>query len=429
VASTNGTVYQQSPAFTTDGRFVFATDGGLRTYSTGDFVEVDVTPASLGYTAQDCASPPASQTITVSNNGAGTMGWTATTDGASWLTLDTASGTLNGPGSDTISVSVDASGLGTGTHTANVTISSAEAGTKVVQVSVDMYGPPTLDVTQDGAPYDFLVNGNNTPSSKPITVNVTGDQTGLIGWSASLGQTWMSLSPTSGPSETNTIGSVGINSGALGALTSGSYTGDITFGIGCASVANATVPVSLVYYEGGTMEVTSNIAASSFTITGGPGYSGSGTSAVFYDVSPGAYTITFDSVQGYLTPASYSLSLTGQETISFNGSYADIRENNNIIVTMGEARKWSIDDEGNVFDESGTPLDSFMISKSKNPSRGGKGNFAGGTVAASGDIDGDGIDDIVTVNSKGTVQAFTGAGAPIQGIKFAAFGGAGDVAD
>ena len=428
VASTNGTVYQQSPAFTTDGRFVFATDSGLRTYSTGDFVEMDVTPASLGYTAQDCASSPASQTITVSNNGAGTMGWTATTDGASWLTLDTASGTLNGPGSDTISVSVDASGLGAGPHTANVTISSAEAGAKVVQVSVDMYGPPSLAVTQYGAPYDFLVNGNYTPSSKPITVNVTGDQTGLIGWSASLGQTWMSLSPTSGPSGTDTIGSVGINSGALGALSSGNFTGDIILSTGCASMADVTVPVSLEYYEGGTIEVTSDIADASFTITGPQVFSGSGTSATFYDVSPGGYTITFDSVQGYLTPAFYSLVLAGDETITFNGSYTDIREKNNIIVTMGEARKWSIDDEGKVFDEFGTALESFMISKSKNPSRGGKGNFAGGTVAASGDIDGDGFDDIVTVNSKGTVKAFTGAGAPIQGIQFFAFGGGGDVA-
>ena len=418
VAATSGTAFQLSPAFTTDGRFIYSAIGGLRTYSTEEFVEMDIAPASLDYAAQDCAPSPAGQAVTVSNNGQGTMNWSAATD-PTWLMVNTTSGSIAGIGNVVIAVNVNTSSLGEGTHTANVTITS-EGGTVEVPVTVDVYGPPTLEVTQDGAPYDFLVNGNNTPSSKPLTVKLTGDMTGLMEWSATLGEAWMSMSPTSGPSGTDAIGSINISSGALSGLSSGNYAGNINIGIDnigidCDSVADVTVPVGLEYYEGGTIEVTANVAEAGFTVTGPQSFSGTGDSAAFYDVAAGDYTITFDQVQGYLTPASYSLTLSGQESIAFNGDYTDIREDNNIIVTMGGAKtrkKVSISDVGKVFDGDGTALESFTISKKS------KGGVSGGSIAASGDIDGDGIDDIVVAGPDGLVQAYTGAGVPIPGIKF-----------
>ncbi len=413
VATTNGTVFQLSPAFTTDGKFIYSSVSGLHTYSTGNFVEVGIAPASLDYIAQDCAPSPAGQTVTVSNNGQGSLDWTASTD-AAWLTVDTSSGSIAGVGSEGITVSVDESSLGVGANTANVTVSSG-GGTVVVPVAVDKFGPPALEVTQGGAPYDFFVNGNNIPSSKPVTVNISGDQTGLMGWGASVGEGWMSMVPTSGPSGTDSIGFISISAAALSGLSSGNYSGNINISAGCALIADVTVPVGLEYYEGGTIEVTANVAEAGFAVTGPQSFSGSGNAAMFYDVAAGVYTITFDPVQGYLVPASYSLTLSGQGAIAFNGDYTDIRQDNNIIVTMGGAKtskKMSISDVGKVFDGDGKSLESFTISKKS------KGGVSGGSVAASGDIDGDGVDEIVVAGPDGLIQAFTGAGVSIPGIRF-----------
>jgi hypothetical protein len=421
VASTNGTVYQISPAFTTDGKFVFSSVGGLRTYSTEQYVEMDVSPSSLTFTAQDCAPDPDSQSLTVSNIGQGTMNWTASSD-QSWLTIDSSFGTVSGIGSSVINVSVDKTSLGAGTHTGILTITS-EAGTAQVVVTLDIFAAPSLDVTQDGAPYDFLVNGDNIQASKTVTININNDQTDLVTWSASLSETWMSLAPTSGPSGTNTIGAIGINSGALSGLTSGNYAGNITISAGCVSITDVVIPVNLTYYGGGTIDVTTNVAGAAYTITGPQIFNGSGTASTFFDAAAGTYTITYDPVVGYLVPDQANLTLSGQDTIAFNGVYTDIRKDNNIIVTMGGATKWNVNDEGKVFDDDGTPLDSFMIKKVKNPSRGGKEITAGGTITASGDIDGDGIDDIVVADKDGVIKVYSGSGALLPGSKFMAFKG------
>ncbi len=415
VATTNGTVYQHTPDFTTDGRFIYASVGGVRTYSTEDYVGMTTSPSTMDYASQTCAASPSGQPLTVSNNGPGTMNWTASTD-AAWLSVGSSSGTIVGTGSEDILVSVDESGLDVDTYTGNVTVSS-EGGTAVIQVTLGVYGPPSLVVTQNGAPYDFLVNGNNSPASKPLTVNIDGDQTGLIGWSASADEAWISVAPASGPSGTDTIGSVSIDSAALSGVSSGNYAGNITVSAGCAFIADVTVPVGLEYYEGGTIEVVTNVATSNYSISGPTGYSGSGLLSTIYDVSPGEYTITFDPVQGYLTPATYSLTLSGQDTITFTGNYTDLREANNIIVTMGGAAKWSISDTGKVFDGDGTALDSFIIEKKS------RGETLGGTVAASGDIDGDGVDDIVIADANGVIRAFRGDGTAIPGIRHWGFKG------
>ncbi len=419
VASTNGTVFQHTPDFTTDGRFVFASVGGLFTYSTEDYVGMSTSPSTLDYTAQTCSASPSGQALTVSNSGPGTMNWTASTD-ATWLSVGSSSGSIVGAGSEDISVIVDESGLDMDTYTGSVTVSS-EGGTAVIEVTLGVYGPPSLVVTRNGAPYDFLVNGNYYPPSKPLIVNIDGDQTGLIGWNVSADEAWISVAPASGPSGTDTIGSVSINSAALSGVSTGNYAGNITVSAGCASVSDVTVPVGLEYYEGGTIKVVTNVEVSNYSITGPKVFSGSGILSSIYDVSPGTYTITFDPVQGYITPASYSMTLSGQDTITFTGNYTDLREANNIIVTMGGATKWSINDTGRVFDGDGTALETFIIKKKS------KGKLLGGTVAASGDIDGDGVDDIVIADDRGVIRAFTGDGTAMPGIRLYGFKGVSNI--
>jgi Tol biopolymer transport system component/pimeloyl-ACP methyl ester carboxylesterase len=71
----------------------------------------------------------------------------------------------------------------------------------------------------------------------------------------------------------------------------------------------------------GTITVSTNNAAATFTITGPQTFSGSGISATFRNVSAGKYTATFGLLPGYATPAAQTLSLNADDTITFNGAY------------------------------------------------------------------------------------------------------------
>jgi hypothetical protein len=71
----------------------------------------------------------------------------------------------------------------------------------------------------------------------------------------------------------------------------------------------------------GTIMVSTNLTAASFTITGPTAFSGSGTSATFSNAPPGQYLITFGAVTGYTTPAQQTQTLTVGGTINFIGTY------------------------------------------------------------------------------------------------------------
>jgi len=444
VANNGEADYPQSPAITTDGRFIVSTTNGIRSYSTDDFVEMGVTPNALAFAEQECTAVASGQVITVSNGGSGALDWTAVSD-STWLSVDTASGTISGVGAQSINVSIDSTGLGSGAHTGNITVSSG-GGTSVVQVAFTKYAPPVFTVTQGGAPYNFFLNGNNLPSSKQLTVSLSGVQAGSLGWSFSPSDAWISTAPSSGSSGADTLAAIGIDSSALAVMASGNYAGSVVVSASCASIADVTFPVTLEYYEGGTIEVTSNNPSATYTITGPVTYSGSGSTGVFYDAPAGLYTINFGGILGYASPVAYSIEMAGKEIISFTGDYADIREDNDIIVTRGGSSSAS-DSMANVFDGDGTGLASFIIGVTPAPNAGGSpaptpgggrpsnpggrpsnpGPPAGGPaapetfIAASGDLDGDGVDEIVVVAPDGAIEGYTGIGEAITGLSFIAF--------
>jgi len=74
-------------------------------------------------------------------------------------------------------------------------------------------------------------------------------------------------------------------------------------------------------YLGGIINVSTNLPAATFTITGPATYTGGGTSFSQGYASPGQYTIVFGAVAGYITPASQSLSLVDGGSITFTGTY------------------------------------------------------------------------------------------------------------
>lgn len=87
----------------------------------------------------------------------------------------------------------------------------------------------------------------------------------------------------------------------------------------------------------GTIIVTTNLAAATFTITGPATYTGGGTFWSRSNCPPGTYTINYGPVSGYPTPSSQALVLTAGGAISFAGSYGAITTTGTINVNTNLA--------------------------------------------------------------------------------------------
>ncbi|MFN0167416.1 MAG: fibronectin type III domain-containing protein [Bryobacteraceae bacterium] len=83
----------------------------------------------------------------------------------------------------------------------------------------------------------------------------------------------------------------------------------------------------------GTIQVTTNVAAASFTAKGPSTYTGSGPFFTKTNAPAGTYTITYGVVPGYTTPVSETKALTAGGIIAFTGSYAPLPGIGRIQVT------------------------------------------------------------------------------------------------
>jgi len=88
--------------------------------------------------------------------------------------------------------------------------------------------------------------------------------------------------------------------------------------------AGGTLNLSGTYTEqalGGTINVSTDNASATFTITGPQTLSGSGTTWSKTLATIGTYIITYGAIAGYTTPASEAKTLTEGSSITFTGSY------------------------------------------------------------------------------------------------------------
>ena len=107
-----------------------------------------VATAPINFQAVSGQNPPV-QNLAISNTGGGTLNWTAAVGaGASWLTVNPASGT----GNATIQVSAAAASLGLGTYAGTITIAANGAGNSpaAVQVSLTVTAAGTPAITTGG---------------------------------------------------------------------------------------------------------------------------------------------------------------------------------------------------------------------------------------------------------------------------------------
>ncbi|MCH8987454.1 MAG: PGF-pre-PGF domain-containing protein, partial [Chloroflexi bacterium] len=157
--------------------------------------KITVNPAlSVSYTSLNFGSTGTLQPLSVTNSGGGTLSWSVS-DNQSWLSVSPTSGTTTTE-TDSVTVSVNRSGLSAGTYSGTLTVSS-NGGTQTVTVTMQV---ATLDPVLgfSSASFDFGSTGTS------LSRSVTNSGGGTLSWSVSDNQSWLSVSPTSGTTTTET---------------------------------------------------------------------------------------------------------------------------------------------------------------------------------------------------------------------------------
>ncbi|MFL6274634.1 MAG: S8 family serine peptidase [Blastocatellia bacterium] len=123
---------------------------------------IGVSPSSMSFSATAGGANPASQSLSISNTGGGTLNWTGSAN-QTWLSVSPTSGTA--PSATTVSVNI--SGLAAGTYNGAITISATGATNTPVTV------PVTLTVSSGGGTQQLLLN--------------PGFESGNVNWTATAG--------------------------------------------------------------------------------------------------------------------------------------------------------------------------------------------------------------------------------------------------
>jgi len=153
---------------------------------------------------------------------------------------------------------------------------------------------------------------------------IAGD-TVTLEWTVGGGDTWPLQVERISDSAAVFIGTItGSTQKTLSGLESGSY----RWRVGACDGGNCSAwtpwwSFAILAQPKGTIQVTTNLTAASFSLSGPETYQGSGKSWSKTDASPGEYTITFDPVSGWDTPSSDTQTLTDGGSISFTGTYSD----------------------------------------------------------------------------------------------------------
>jgi len=128
-----------------------ATDDEGRTATASRTVTFNPPPSLVLSTDALSFTASGAQTLDVSNPGGQTLAWSAT-GGAAWLAVAPTSGSLTHDESETVTFTVDATGLSPGTYDATITFSAPGAGgsPRLVTVTLTIAPPPPAQPTGGG---------------------------------------------------------------------------------------------------------------------------------------------------------------------------------------------------------------------------------------------------------------------------------------
>jgi hypothetical protein len=190
---------------------------------------IGASPASLSFAATQGGANPAAQTVSISNTGGGTLGWSAS-DNAAWLTLSPASGTGNGA----VTLTATTGTLTAGSYSGAVTMSATGASPVTVPVTFTVTASPNISLNPSGLTY-AATQGAANPANQTVSLTNTG---GTLNWTVSDSASWLSVSPASGSSSSRLTAAVNTTG-----LAAGTYNGTVT--VSAAGSSSKTVAVSL----------------------------------------------------------------------------------------------------------------------------------------------------------------------------------------
>lgn len=155
---------------------------------------IGLSPTGMPFTLEEGGSPR-TQTLTVSNQGGGTLNWSASED-QGWLDISPTSGSLGQGQSTGISVTVSDVDLTNGEYQGLVTVSSSNAinSPQTAAVSLTYLQKPRIGLS--GTSLSFATEEEVDPAIQTVTITNTGG--GTLTWSGSDGAAWLSLAPSSG---------------------------------------------------------------------------------------------------------------------------------------------------------------------------------------------------------------------------------------
>jgi len=191
---------------------------------------------TMDFSAVQSSSLPSCQTFTIMNSGDGTLNW-AISESCSWLNVSPVSGNSN---NTTITVCIATTQLNPGTYYCTVIVSSSNADNspRTIAVSYTVTAPvPHIVLSRTTMSFSAVQN-SSIPGNQTFTITNSGG--GTLNWNVSDNASWLSLSPTSGNNNSQTI-TVWVNTTNLDPDT---YNGTITVASSNADNSPQTIAVS-----------------------------------------------------------------------------------------------------------------------------------------------------------------------------------------
>lgn len=368
-----------------DGKmFVTNTDNQrIEVLGSGNFTGLKIEPETLNFEVNGNGSV-LTQSVNLSSIGTETS-WTATTD-ASWILVSPGAGATPAA----VDITVDPSGLSAGTYSTDVVFKTPSGTEYLLKVNAQViYVAPAISVSPSSLNFKYQKRSESFPSE---TLMISANKPAMK-WSARSSAGWLSVSKASGVAPDSI--KVGLTPEVV-RLRPGQYSAAVVVDAGSTvSGSPASINVSLEVMEAGNIKVKTNLDEAVFTITGTKTFLGSGREFTIENAAEGAYSITFGHVSGYRKPVSRSFRVETGKTAEIDAVYVRKPAATHLIAGSGSAdgntlRIISLHD-GSVV--SARPFQNASMVK-----------------VAAGDLDGDGIDEIVVTNGRNQIKVLRADG-------------------
>jgi hypothetical protein len=392
-----------------DGKLFVANTNNNRIEVLGvdSFVGLQVLPHTIIFSAFSNGSS-VTQSVDITSTGNETD-WTAT-ESSSWLSLSAFAGST--PASVNVSVNP---AMAVGNYSAEVLFTTPSGTEAVLLVHLKVNElRPTFTVAPSVLNLVYAGGSDVLPSGE-LFVSSSGP---AADWNATTTSGWLLLDKTAGGMP-DTIPVSATDS--IKSFAPGNYNAEVVVDSNTATGGPKTVTVSLTVLEAGAIKVTTNLDEAGFTITGPEGFSGTGTTWSAVDVIPGEYTISFAHVSGFTKPPMRSFTVEPGQTAEINAVYTEKPAPTHIIAGLGNGNShtvavYTID---GVLEFTFTPDFSYESAGENNDEDSDRRATSSYNLnVAAGDMDGDGVDEIIVTNGSDAFIVYDATGTEIASYSF-----------